>query len=90
MLAGGEKSRRETDQERGFSLTRKQALATDMDLEVVVVDVTEHPIERPKKQRAHYSGKKKRHTLKSQWLIHQASGQMLSLQIEKRKVHDFR
>ena len=32
-----------------FSLTRKQALATDMDLEVVVVDVTEHPIEWPKK-----------------------------------------
>ena len=34
---------------------------------VVVMDVTETPIERPKrKQKEFYSGKKKRHTLKSQ------------------------
>ena len=40
--------------------------------EVVVMDVTETPIERPKrKQKEFYSGKKKRHTLKSQFcLVH--------------------
>jgi hypothetical protein len=32
-----------------FSLPRRQALAIDAELEVVVVDVSEHPIERPKK-----------------------------------------
>jgi hypothetical protein len=32
-----------------FSLPRRQALATDAELEIVVVDVSEHPIERPKK-----------------------------------------
>lgn len=37
-----------------------------MDYEVVLVDATESPIERPKKQKFYYSGKKKRHTLKTQ------------------------
>ena len=48
------------------------------------------PSNDPKKQRAHYSGKKKRHTLKSQILIHQPSGRFLSLRVAKGKVHDFR
>ncbi|MDR2528645.1 MAG: transposase family protein, partial [Synergistaceae bacterium] len=34
------------------------------------MDVTESPIERPKRnQRKYYSGKKKRHTLKTQIII---------------------
>ncbi|PZV09090.1 MAG: hypothetical protein DCF22_19055 [Leptolyngbya sp.] len=42
---------------------------------VVVIDVTETPIERPqRRQRQFYSGKKKRHTLKCQVLIDQPSG----------------
>jgi Helix-turn-helix of DDE superfamily endonuclease len=32
-----------------FSLTRKQSLVSDLAFEVVVVDVSEHPVERPKK-----------------------------------------
>jgi hypothetical protein len=32
-----------------FSLTRKQALASGIEFQVVVVDVSNHPIERPKK-----------------------------------------
>jgi len=44
---------------------------------VLVVDVAETPIERPKKQRRYYSGKKKRHTLKAQIMMHQTTGQIL-------------
>jgi len=47
-----------------FRLPGKKALQdSDMLIEVVLNDATEQPIERPKKkQRRHYSGKKKRHT----------------------------
>jgi predicted DNA-binding protein YlxM (UPF0122 family) len=48
-----------------FQLPGKQALQ-GKDIKTIAVDVTEHPIERPKKQEEWYSGKKKRHTLKSQ------------------------
>lgn len=43
--------------------------------EAMIVDCTEQPIERPgidAVQRAHYSGKKKRHTLKTEYLITKA------------------
>lgn len=46
--------------------------------QVVVMDVTETPIERPKRrQRQFYSGKKKRHTLKCQIVIEQGSGRII-------------
>src|SRR5215213_9012224 len=38
----------------------------------LIIDCTEQPIQRPKDdatQRAHYSGKKKRHTLKSEYIV---------------------
>jgi hypothetical protein len=42
---------------------KKQLYANAYNWNVLVVDVTESPIERPKKkQRDYYSGKKKRHT----------------------------
>jgi hypothetical protein len=40
--------------------------------EALIIDCTEQPIQRPKDdaaQRAHYSGKKKRHTLKSEYIV---------------------
>ena len=58
---------------------------------VVVVDVTESPIERPKnKQRSYYSGKKKHHTLKVQVVVNQADGQIICTAFEQGRVHDFR
>lgn len=58
--------------------------------EVVVMDVTETPIERPKKrQRAFYSGKKKRHTLKCQILIEKGSNKVICLFFGKGRQHDF-
>lgn len=58
--------------------------------EVVVMDVTETPIERPKrKQQEFYSGKKKRHTLKSQLIINQETGEIICTFFGKGRCHDF-
>jgi hypothetical protein len=46
---------------------KKDRTLTQQDLETIIVDCTEQPIERPKKgQKRYYSGKKKRHTFKSE------------------------
>jgi len=48
--------------------------------QVVVMDVTETPIERPKhRQRQFYSGKKKRHTLKCQIVLELERGGMICM-----------
>jgi len=58
---------------------------------VVVIDVTETPIERPKRgQRQFYSGKKKRHTLKCQVLIDQDTGAVICLFFGNGSRHDFK
>jgi len=63
---------------------RKALLKSDMDYEVVLIDAAKTPIERPKKirfknkkriknrnnhQKRFYSGKKRRHTLKTQLVV---------------------
>ena len=69
---------------------KKQLYQNAYNWDVVVVDVTESPIERPKKkQRRYYSGKKKRHTLKAQVVVNQATGQILCTAFGKGRVHDF-
>ena len=69
---------------------RKALLKGDAEYEVILVDATETPIERPqKKQRKYYSGKKKRHTIKTQMLINPEIGEIISLVFAKWKVHDF-
>ncbi|MEH1906852.1 IS5 family transposase [Nostoc sp.] len=77
---------------RIFTLPGKKKLASsNYQLEVVVVDVTESPIERPKKkQKNFYSGKKKQHTLKSQVIVDQANGQIICTAHGKGREHDFR
>lgn len=50
------------------------------DLRGVIVDATEQPIRRPKdptEQRRHFSGKRKRHTLKTQLLVSRKTGRIL-------------
>ena len=68
---------------RKFSLSGKNALLkSNVECEVILIDVPETPIERPKKiknkkrvknpnnrQKHFYSGKKKKHTIKSQIVI---------------------
>jgi len=52
-------------QNKLFHLPGKKALhKAQNNFEVIVIDVSGHPIERPKKKRQNYSGKKKRHTKK--------------------------
>jgi hypothetical protein len=51
---------------------RRDPKITRREAEALIVDCTEQPIERPgvdAVQRAHYSGKKKRHTLKTEYII---------------------
>ena len=56
----------------------------------VIVDVTESQIERPKKQKKFYSGKKKKHTLKTQVIFNASLKQIVSIQIEIGRKHDLR
>jgi hypothetical protein len=83
-----------------FNLPGKKALLeSNSEREVIVVDVSEHEIERPKKkQKSYYSGKQGYHTLKSQVVADlaqrarcdQKSEQVICVRCEKGRVHDFR
>lgn len=58
---------------------------------VVVLDVTERPIERPiRGQRRFYSGKQKQHTLKCQLVVEQSSGRIICTFFGKGRRHDFK
>jgi DDE superfamily endonuclease/Helix-turn-helix of DDE superfamily endonuclease len=58
--------------------------------QVVVMDVTETPIERPKRrQRQFYSGKQKQHTLKCQVILDLSSGLIICTFFGKGRRHDF-
>lgn len=58
--------------------------------QVVVMDVTETPIERPqRRQRQFVSGKKKQHTLKCQIVLELDSGQIICRFFGKGRRHDF-
>ena len=59
--------------------------------DVILIDVTETPIERPKKrQKRYYSGKKKQHTLKCQILAERDSAKIICLFVGEGSRHDFR
>lgn len=78
-------------QSKVFSLPGKKALHTDgNELEVIIIDTTETPIERPKKnQQKYYSGKKKRHTIKTQLIINGQTKQIICTSFSVGKQHDF-
>ena len=74
-----------------FSLPGKKELLQNNQLKVVLTDATESPIERPKKkQKKFYSGKKKRHTLKSQITVDKESKRIISTDFSNGKMHDFK
>jgi len=69
-----------------FSLPKRTILQTE--LETIIVDATESSIERPKKkQKLHYSGKKKRHTTKTQ-IAQDKQGRILRTHFAQGRVHD--
>ena len=55
-----------------------------------MIDATETPIERPKKQRRYSSGKKKRHPLKTQLVVEKSTRRILCIAHEKGRRHDFK
>ena len=60
------------------------------DAEYLILDATEQPIQRPKKgQKKYYSGKKKRHTIKTQYVVN-SDGKIESVSKPyEGKKHDF-
>ena len=75
-----------------FRLPGKKRLVRGFgEYEMVVMDVTETPIERPKrKQKEFYSGKKKCHTLKCQVIIDKATLDIICLYFGHGRTHDFK
>lgn len=79
-------------QSRKFSLPgKKKLLDSSIEEDLILMDVMESSIERPKKyQKRFYSGKKGEHTLKTQVVFGQKTGKIICLAHEKGKTHDFR
>ncbi len=77
---------------RQFRLPGKKELwQSSSSEELVVMDVMESKIERPKKrQKQFYSGKQREHTLKTQLIIQQKSEKILCLVNGKGRTHDFK
>ncbi|MBD2649977.1 IS5 family transposase [Nostoc foliaceum] len=77
---------------RKFSLPgKKQLWKISSEEDLVVMDVTESPIEKPQKgQKRFFSGKQGEHTLKTQVVIYQKSSKIICLGHDKGKIHDFR
>ena len=70
---------------------KKQLLDPEAVAKLIVIDATETPIERPKKgQKRFYSGKKKRHTLKTQLVVDPKTKAVSCTTFAAGKEHDFR
>ena len=69
---------------------KKQLLDPEFVAKLVVIDATETPVERPKKgQKRFYSGKKKRHTFKTQLLVDPITKAVICTTFAAGKEHDF-
>lgn len=75
---------------RKITIKKDRSLTYEKVLKILA-DVTEQPTQRPKsKQRAHYSGKKKRHTIKAE-LVMEESGRIISISRSNGgRTHDFK
>ena len=72
-----------------ITLPGKKALLSGQ-YEVIQIDATESPVERPKRgQRKYYSGKKKRHTNKSQIVVDKSTKEIICVKVSEGKQHDF-
>ena len=77
--------------DKAFRLSgRKAVAASERSFEVVLIDATETPIEQSKKDARYYSGKEKRHTLKTQLVVEKSMRRILRIAHEKGRRHDFR
>jgi hypothetical protein len=70
---------------------KKALVKSDTVIEVTLIDASESPVERPKKrQRPYYSGKKKRHTAKSQVVVNKRTKKIMATAFAKGKTHYFK
>ena len=70
---------------------RKALLKSDREFDVILIDANQTPIERPKKKQKHYySGKKKRHTLKTQIVVDKKTKGIICTAFFNGKRHDFK
>ena len=69
---------------------RKNRIISSADVEYLILDATEQPAQRPKKgQKKYYSGKKKRHTLKTQYVVGPDGGIYAVSRTYPGSAHDF-
>lgn len=69
---------------------KKDRTLTQKDLETIIIDCTEQPIERLKKsQKRYYSGKKKQHTLKTEIQMTEGGRIVSTSKSHPGKDHDF-
>ena len=73
-----------------FNLPKNLPKGEGIDWNIVIVDATEIPIQRPKKQKKSYSGKKKPHIFKVKAIIHYQTHRILSLCTSRGAIHDFK
>jgi len=69
---------------------KKNRAISSTDVEYLILDATEQPAQRPKKgQKKYYSGKKRRHTLKTQYIVGPDGGFYAVSRTYPGSVHDF-
>ena len=72
-----------------MAISKRKRLSQE-EIETLIVDATEQPIERPKKgQKPYYSGKKKRHTLKTEIRITRKGRIVHVSKTKPGSIHDF-
>ena len=83
-----------------FNLSNNSVLLNLKSEDIICIDVSESPIQRPSRsrtkknrknrQKRYYSGKKKKHSIKSQIIIDKNTRSILSVKFSNGKRHDFR
>jgi hypothetical protein len=69
---------------------QKCKIVSKQEVENLIIDATEHPIERPQRRlKPYYSGKKKRHTLKTQIRVTQKGRSVHVSKSHPGSTHDF-
>jgi hypothetical protein len=77
--------------DKTFRLPDKKTLKRKTSsIEYIVADATESPVNRPKNQKDWYSGKKKRHTVKTRAAIERKTMKITDLREGKGGGHDFK
>ena len=69
--------------------SKRELLESQTNIQGVIVDVTEQPIERPKKNSVDITAARKKHTQQAQLIINQHSLQIIATAFSRGSEHDF-